>query len=138
MQRMRDRILIIDMESSRGEELVPALAKAGFSVACVPSYPEAMLSLEVLKPDVIILSHASEESLEVCHQLYTAFCLPVILFGEDYSKDIWRKALLEADADIYVRKPFCTEELVARIKVILRRYSRRMPKVTDQVAARRN
>jgi len=122
MGKKCDRILIIDTESSLGEELVPALAEAGFSVARISSYPEAMLSLEVLKPDIIILNHTSEENLEACHQLHTTSGLPVILLGEDYSDSIWRRAMIVAEAEFYVRKPFCMEELVARMKAILRRY----------------
>ena len=119
---MCDRILIIDTESYLGEELGPALAEAGFSVARVSNYPEAISILVMLKPDMIILNQTSEESLEECHQLHTISCLPVILVGEDYSCDIWKEALFEAEAESYVRKPFCTEELIARMKAMLRRY----------------
>jgi signal transduction histidine kinase len=97
MQRICDRILVIDTESSLGEELMLTLTEAGFSVARVSSYPEAMLSLEVLKPDMIIFNHISEESLEVCNQLRTTICLPVILLGVEDSNDLWRKALFKAE-----------------------------------------
>ena len=137
-ERLRDRILVIGSKSLLGEELTPTLAKAGFSVARVPSYPEALLSLEVFKPDMIILVHTSEESLETCNQLHTAFRLPVILLGEDPSNEIWRKALLEAEAEFYVRKPFSTEVLIARMKAILRRYRQHTPRVTDRIVGRRN
>ena len=137
MQRMCDRILIIDPECSLGEELAPALAEAGFSVARASSYPEDILILVELKPDMIILNHTSEESLEVCHLLHSISRLPVILVGEDYSSDIWEKALLEAEAEFYVRKPVDTDVLIARMKAILRRY-RHMPRVTGQTTARWN
>jgi len=137
-ERLRDRILVVGSKSLLGEELAPALAEAGFSVAHVPSYLDALLSLEVFKPDMIILGHTSEDSLEVCHQLHTSFRLPVILIGEDSSKDIWRKALIEAKAEFYVRKPFSTEVLIARMKAILRRYRQHMPRVTDYIVERRN
>ena len=138
MERVRDRILLIGSKSLLGEELAPALAEAGFSMARVPSYPEALLSLEVFKPDMIILGHTSEESLEVCHQLHIVFRLPVILIGEDSSNEIWRKALLEAEAEFYVRKPFSTEVLIARMKAMLRRYRQHMPVVMDRIVERRN
>ena len=138
MERVRDRILVIGSKSLLGEELVPTLAEAGFSVARVPSYLDALLSLEVFKPDMIILGHASEDSLEMCYQLHAVFSLPVILLGEAPSNEIWRKALLEAEAEFYVRKPFSTEVLVARMKAILRRYRQHTPRVTERIVERRN
>ena len=117
-----DRILVIDESNSLHEDLVPGLSQAGFSVALVPDYANGLLSLQIFKPDMIILNHLSDESLERCHQLHNAFCTPVILIGEDYSSDIWEKALITAEAEFYVRKPFCMEELVARMEAILRRY----------------
>jgi excisionase family DNA binding protein len=133
MQRTYDRVLIVDTDSSLSRELVPALNEAGFKVARVPGYQEAILSLEVLNPDMIILRHRSDESLELCRQLRAASHLPVILFGEDQSKEIWKKALLEAEAEFYIRKPFSTEELIARIRAILRRYRRPMSRVANRV-----
>ena len=121
-QKMADRILIIERGPSLGEDVVLALAKAGFSVACVHGYPEVMVSLEVFKPDIIILGNTSKDSLDMCRHLHTAFRLPVILLGKDSGSEIWRKALLEAEAECYVRRPFSTEVLVARMKAVLRRY----------------
>jgi len=137
-QKMADRILIIEMGPSLGEDVVLALAKAGFSVARVHGYPEALLSLEVFKPDMIILDHTSKDSLEMCRQLHTVFYLPVILLGKDPGSEIWRKALLEAEADCYVRKPFSAEVLVSRMKAILRRYRCQMPDVSDRTIIRHN
>ena len=125
MEKNCDRILIIDENNSLNKDLAPGLSKAGFSVALVPGFTRALRSLQVFNPDLIILDHLSDESLEKCHQLHNAFCLPVILLGEDYSSDIWKKALIVAEAEFYVRMPFDMDELVARMKAILRRYKRK-------------
>jgi len=117
-----DRILVIGESNSLHNNLVQGLAHSGFSVALVPGFARALLSLQVFNPDMIILNHVSDESLETCHQLHNAFYIPVILLGDDYSPDIWRRALIVAEADFYVRKPFDMEELVAGMKAILRRY----------------
>jgi two-component system, OmpR family, response regulator VanR len=127
----------MDTESSLGEELAPVLSEARFSVARASSYSEAISILVALIPDMIILNHTSDESLAACHLLHMLSRLPVILVGEDYSSEIWRKALLESEAEFYVRKPFDTDVLIARIKSILRRY-RHMPRVTGQTAAKWN
>ncbi len=137
-ERMRDRILIIESESSLGEEMAPVLVKAGFSVARVPNYPETLLTLEVFKPDIIILDEALADSMEACHQLHTTFGIPVILVGTDSSQEIWKMALLDAEADFYLRKPVSHAVLVARMRAILRRYRRQMPNVSDYVIKRRN
>lgn len=137
-ERMRDRILIIESESSLGEEMAPVLVKAGFSVARVPNYPETLLTLEVFKPDIIILDEASADSGETCRQLHTTFGIPVILVGTDPSQEILKRALLDAEADFYLRKPFSYVVLVARMRAILRRYRRQMPNVSDYVIKRRN
>ena len=136
MEKKCDRILIIDENNSLNKDLAPGLSKAGFSVALVPGFARALFSLQVFNPDLIILNHLSDESLEKCHQLHNAFCLPVILLGEDYGSDIWEKALIVAEAEFYVRKPFDMEELVARMKAILRRYKRNGAE--PQIAQSRN
>ena len=136
MEKKCDRILVIDESNSLDKELVLGLSQAGFSVALVPGFARALLSLQVFNPDMIILNHLSDESLETCHQLHNAFCIPVILLGDDHSTDIWRRALIVAEAEFYVRKPFCMEELVARMKAILRRYRRHGAEA--QIAKSRN
>jgi len=136
MEKKCDRILVIDENNSLDKDLAPGLSKAGFSVVLVPGFARALLSLQVFNPDMIILNHLSDESLETCHQLHNAFCIPVILLGDDHSTDIWRRSLIVAEAEFYVRKPFCMEELVARMKAILRRYRRHGAET--QIAKSRN
>jgi len=133
MEEKCDRILVIDESNSLNKDLVPGLSKAGFSVALVPGFARALLALQVFNPDMIILNHLSDESLETCHQLHNAFCIPVILLGDD---DIWRRALIVAEAEFYVRKPFRMEVLVARMEAILWRYKRHGAET--QIAKSRN
>ena len=136
MGKKCDRILVIGESNSLHNDLVQGLSHSGFSVALVPGLARALLSLQIFNPDMIILSHVSDESLETCHQLHNTFSIPVILLGDDYSQDIWRRALIVAEADFYLRKPFDMEELVARMKAILRRY--RLGSSETQIAGSRN
>ena len=122
MAKSGDRVLIIDENDSLEKGFVTGLSQAGFSVALVPGLTRALQTLHVFKPDMIILNHLSDESLETCRQLHDGFCIPVILLGDDHSHEIWTRALTESKADLYVKKPFCIEELVARFQAILRRY----------------
>jgi two-component system OmpR family response regulator len=97
---LTERILIIETEPSLREALTSTLTRAGFSVAHIARYLEALLWLDVFKPDMIILNLTSENSLEMCRQLHTAFHIPIILFGKDSSGVAWMKAV-QAGADFY-------------------------------------
>jgi two-component system OmpR family response regulator len=121
--RMTERILIIETEPSLRETLISTLTRAGFSIACVPDYPEALLWLDMSKPDMIILNYTSENSLEICRQLHTAFHIPIILLGKDSSGEAWVEAV-QAGADFYFTKPVNHQEIISRVKTILRRYSK--------------
>ena len=121
---VRDRILIMGSESGWGEDLVPSFENAGFSVARMLASPETEAGLDALKPDMVILDEDVTNSMDVCYQ-YTTAHIPVIMVGEDMSQEIWRKALEEAGADFYLRKPIDHEILIARAKAILRRYKKR-------------
>jgi len=122
-ERLPDRILIIDDEPSLSKELVSALTRAGFSVAHVPNYLEALLKLDEFKPDIIIMDEVlpSRDGIGACAQLRSNFGIPIILLGKDSTGKQWAKAV-EAGADFYLKKPFGYRELVARVKAILRRY----------------
>lgn len=123
---MPDRILIIEDEPSLSKELASALTEAGFVVVNVSNYLEALSKLDELKPDMVIVDEALGESMEVCYQLHSTFGIAVILLGKDCGDEIWAKALVEAGADFYLRKPFSHLELAARVKAILRRYKKSM------------
>lgn len=119
----RDRVLIIEGAGSWGKELVPAFTQAGFNAVRTPGTPETLLELDVFNPDIVILDEDAAYSKGICHQ-FVSTGVPVILVGEDSSEEIWQKALDEAGAETYLRKPLCTEVLMARVKAILRRYKK--------------
>jgi len=122
-----DKILIIVGELALNSELTSIFDEKGFSVACIPDYPEALLKLCEFKPDIVILDEdlPGFNGIEACSELHRIFGVPVILLGEDPSEQAWARAV-EAGADFYIRKPFsCDESLIARVKAILRRYKGR-------------
>ena len=133
-QRITNRILIIDIEPFLGENLAAKLSGAGFSVAHASNYQEALLLPIVFKVDMVILGYVSEDSLEICRQLHNVFNVPVILIGRDSGNEIWKKALLEAEAEFYVRSPFSTELLISRMKAILRRYLPQVPHEAGRIS----
>ena len=119
-----DRILIIEGESALRRELASALTEAGFTVADVANFPEALLKLD-FNPHMAIVDEVlpGGDGFEACSQLHGAFGIPVILLGSDSGDEIWTK-VVEAGADFYFRKPFSYLELVARVRAILCRYKK--------------
>lgn len=105
------------------EQLTSTLTETGFIVADVPDYSEALLKLDEFNPDIAIVDEVlpSGDGKDACSQLHNAFGIPVILLGKDSSGEAWMRAV-EAGADCYFTKPSHHQELVARVKAILRRY----------------
>ncbi len=119
---MTDRILIIEGEPNLRGELTSALTEAGFVVADVPDILEAN-EIREFNPDIAIVDEVlpSGDGKEACSRLHNSFRTPVILLGKDSSGEAWMKAV-EAGADFYFTKPSNYQEVVARVKAILRRY----------------
>ena len=122
---MTGSILVAEGEPTLRRELTSALEKAGFVTASVPDYHEELLKLNGFKPDMVIMDEVSPggDGMEACYQIYNTFGIPVILLGEESSDEMWGR-VMEAEADLYLVKPFGYPELVARIKAILRRYKK--------------
>ena len=120
---MTDSILIIEGEPNLRRELASALTEVGFTVVDVRDYPEALLKLDEFKPNMVIVDEVlpGGDGMEVCYQLHSTFGIPIVLLGEDSSDEMWER-VMEAEADLYLIKPFSYRELAARVKAILRRY----------------
>jgi len=118
-------ILIIEGEPTLRARLTSTLTKAGFVVADVADYPEALAKLDEFSPDMAIVDEVlpGGDGKYACSQLHSAFGIPVILLGKDSSGEAWMAAV-QAGADFYFTKPSPHQELVTRVKAILRRYKR--------------
>lgn len=117
---MADSILIIEGEGTLRRNLTSTLTEAGFAVADVPDYPEALSKLDEFKPDVAIMDEVlpSGDGMEACSQLHSTFGIPVILIGKGSSDEAWVRAV-EAGAEFYLKKPLDYQILLARVKAIL-------------------
>ena len=121
-------ILIVDDENSIRELLALYFRKEGFHVEEAADGAQALLGLEKLKPDLVLLDIMMPilDGLEVCQQIRKHSNTPVILLtakGEDEDRILG----LEIGADDYITKPFNPREVVARVKAVLRR----SPKTVD-------
>ncbi|MEW8960114.1 MAG: response regulator transcription factor, partial [Moorella sp. (in: firmicutes)] len=121
---MRPRILVVDDDAKITSMLKRALTYEGYEVEVASTGPQA-LALAANQPDLIILDIMLPgiDGLAVCRQLRTHSDIPILMLtARDDTAD--RVLGLDTGADDYLVKPFALEELLARIRAILRRRSR--------------
>jgi two-component system KDP operon response regulator KdpE len=116
------RVLIVDDEASIQRSLVPLLASRGYDVESATSGHAALEAFERAAPDVMILDLGLPdlEGTEVCRRVRSHSGLPIIVLSAR-GGEADKIAALDLGADDYVTKPFAPEELLARIRVALRR-----------------
>jgi two-component system response regulator MprA len=122
------KILVVDDERAVRESLRRALELEGYDIELAADGQEALQLLEAngdVQPDVVILDvlMPTVDGLEVCRRLRRrGNRVPVLMLtARDAVEN--RVAGLDAGADDYVTKPFALEELVARVRALLRRTS---------------
>ena len=125
LEELPDSVMIIENKYSLRKELASSLDEAVCIVAEVSDYFEALTRINEFNPDIAIVGENLPfvSGWEVCQDLSQTYKIPVILIGDDRDEKVWLKAF-EAGADYYLRTPFSSLELTARIKAILRRYKK--------------
>ena len=119
------KILVVDDERAVRESLRRALQLEGYEIELAADGREALsvLAEEEPQPDAVILDvlMPGVDGLEVCRRLRdTGNRVPVLMLtARDEVEN--RVAGLDAGADDYVTKPFALEELLARVRALLRR-----------------
>jgi two-component system, OmpR family, response regulator MprA len=118
------KILVVDDEPAVRESLRRALELEGYSVDLASDGVEALERLSANgEPDALILDILMPrmDGLETCRRLRReGHRLPVLMLTAREEVEN-RVAGLDAGADDYVTKPFALEELLARIRALLRR-----------------
>lgn len=116
-------VLLVDDDAGVRRAIERALVLHGFEVQTSADGGGALRMLAARAPDVLILDVSMPEvgGLEVCRRLRTAGdATPVLMLtARDTVGD--RVAGLDAGADDYLVKPFALEELLARLRALLRR-----------------
>jgi len=123
---MNGDILIVEDEAAIADVIAYALRTEGFIPHLCPLGEEALARLRAGVFSLVILDVGLQDlsGFEVCRQLRTFSDVPVI-FLTARSDEVDRVLGLEIGGDDYVAKPFSPRELVARVRVILRRLSPR-------------
>lgn len=119
----RARILLVDDDATIREHLGPVLERSGLEVSGAANGAEALASIARSIPDLVILDVMMPvlDGRETLRRIRADHdWLPVILLtqvGESFE----RAAALDEGADDYLNKPFDPQELLARIRAVLRR-----------------
>jgi two-component system response regulator MprA len=117
------RILVVDDDRAVRESLRRSLSFNGYTVDLAEDGVEALDAITNERPDALILDVMMPrmDGLEVCRQLRgTGDDIPIlVLTARDTVSE--RVSGLDAGADDYLPKPFALEELLARLRALLRR-----------------
>jgi two-component system KDP operon response regulator KdpE len=124
MSAGESRVLVVDDEPQIVRGLRVILTNAGYRVEEATTKVEALDSVSVRPPDAVVLDLVlpDGDGIEVCTEIRRWSQVPIVVLsavGDERQK----VRALDAGADDYVTKPFGTEELLARMRAVLRRRS---------------
>jgi two-component system, OmpR family, phosphate regulon response regulator PhoB len=119
------QILIVEDEAALATLLEYNLEKEGFDVSLSADGEDALLRIEESPPDLVILDWLLPKvsGIEVCRRIRArpeTRNLPIIMVTARTEEDE-RIRGLDTGADDYLTKPFSTNELIARVRAVLRR-----------------
>jgi two-component system KDP operon response regulator KdpE len=124
MNETGQRVLVVDDENAIRRYLRAALSAQGFAIFEAANGQEAINSVVSNHPDLIILDLGLPDfdGIEVTRRLREWSQTPIIILSVREAEND-KIAALDAGADDYLTKPFSTGELMARMRVALRRMS---------------
>jgi two-component system, OmpR family, KDP operon response regulator KdpE len=116
------RVLVVDDEPQIVRGLKIILRSAGYAVEAAETKADALALLASRPPDALVLDLVlpDGQGVEVCREVRQWSRLPIVVLsavGDEREK----VRALDAGADDYVTKPFGTDELLARLRAVLRR-----------------
>ncbi|WP_460915693.1 response regulator transcription factor [Plantactinospora veratri] len=117
------RILVVDDEVFLADLVASALRYAGFASVTAPSCAEAEAAVDRENPDLIILDVMLPDGsgMELCQRLRRAGSLAPVIFLTARQAVEDKIAGLTVGGDDYLTKPFSLDELIARVRAVLRR-----------------
>jgi two-component system OmpR family response regulator len=117
------RVLVVDDEAYLADLVATALRYEGFQTAVAGSGAEAITQVGRFRPDLIVLDVMLPDGsgLRTCARLRRDGCEAPVVFltARDATED--KIAGLTVGGDDYLTKPFSLEELIARVRAVLRR-----------------
>jgi len=118
----RARILLVDDEIAIQRAVGPLLRSRGYDVEVVGTGQDALTAIAQRPPHLVVLDLGLPdlEGTEVCRRIRAGSTVPIVVLSARGAESDKVHAL-DLGADDYVTKPFGPEELLARIRVALRR-----------------
>jgi two-component system KDP operon response regulator KdpE len=115
-------ILVVDDEPQILRVMRTSLPPRGYEVRTAPGGEEALDEISKQMPDLIVLDlmMPGTSGLDVCRRVREFSAVPIIVLSAKGGEGD-KVAALDAGADDYVTKPFGMEELLARLRAVLRR-----------------
>ena len=125
-------VLVVEDESAIAELIAINLRHAGFEVTLAETADQALAAVDAVLPDLVLLDWMlpGQSGVSLARRWRSDARtkeLPVIMLTAR-ADETDKVAGLDAGADDYLTKPFSTQELLARIRAVLRR---RMPEALD-------
>jgi two-component system KDP operon response regulator KdpE len=121
---MSGKVLVVDDEPQIRRALTLALEGHGYEVRTAEHGDQALIDLGTWIPDVMVLDLVmpGRDGFEVLREVRTWISLPIIVLSAR-GKESDKVTALDLGADDYLTKPFGIEELLARLRAIVRRVS---------------
>lgn len=115
-------ILLVEDEETLSKALQYSLEREGFQIKAAADGVQGLAMARQLKPDVILLDLMLPgiDGLEVCRRIRGESSTPILMLTAK-ADEVDKIVGLELGADDYITKPFSVRELIARIRVQLRR-----------------
>src|SRR5215216_4323794 len=126
-------VLVVEDEASIAEVVSLYLKRAGFNVQIASDGKQAMNAFQRQKPDFVILDLMLPEvdGLALTRWLRDRSNVPIIMLTARRG-EVDRIAGLEFGADDYVVKPFSPQELVSRVRAVMRRLGREQEELESE------
>jgi two-component system KDP operon response regulator KdpE len=123
-------VLIADDDPSLLSTLSMLLRVGGYEVTTTTSTAETLDRWPRSHPDLVIVDlHMPGNGMRLVEAISNKTSIPVIVLSADHQEQL-KVAALDAGAEDYITKPFTAAELLARIRVALRRISRDTEPIT--------
>ena len=122
MSKNKDKILVVDDEPQIGKVIRRALESRGFDVRVAPDGESAFDVFRAWQPNLVIsdLAMPNLDGLGLCARIRKNSAVPIIVLSVKGEEKVKVEAL-DSGADDYVTKPFGMDELLARVRALLRR-----------------
>lgn len=133
---MREKIMVIDDDEKITSMLRRSLSFEGYTVATAANGQDGLKGILDNEPELVILDVMMPyiDGWEVCRRIRASGTdIPILMLtAKDEVSD--RVKGLDLGADDYLVKPFALEELLARVRVLLRRRAERPEQKTNQIS----